>query len=269
MRITREFIEELKKRFTDYLLLFADEDEEIARNVQLKEQHTYKVCKEIIGLGERLQLDVHERRLAEIIALFHDIGRFEQYARYGTFVDARSENHAKAGVRVLQQRALLRGIDAATQNLICRTISYHNRAALPREETAQCLFYTKLLRDADKLDIWRVVTEYYGRKEPERNGAIELDLPDTPGYSQQVCDDILHRKIVAISHVHNLNDFKLLQIGWIFDINFAPTFAAIRSRRYLEKIQAVLPDTEQLRQLFSVVHDYLENHMFSTRKAVN
>jgi hypothetical protein len=112
------------------------------------------------------------------------------------------------------------------------------------------LFFTKLLRDADKLDIWRVVTDYYHRKNDRRNGAIELDLPNTPGFSEEVYQDLMNRRIVDINHVKNLNDFKLLQIGWIFDINFDTTMQAIKSRRYLELIRDVLPKSEKIQLIF-------------------
>jgi len=50
--------------------------------------------------------------------------------------------------------------------------------------------------------------------------------------------------------VKNLNDFKLLQIGWIFDINFDITMQTIKSRRYLEMIRDVLPKSEKIQIIF-------------------
>jgi len=138
--------------------------------------------------------------------------------------------------------------------VILRSIQYHNRASLPREETETCLFFSKLLRDADKLDIWKVVTDYYHRKNRERNGAIELGLPDTSGFSEEVYRDLMNKKIVDIKHVNNLNDFKLLQIGWIFDINFKPTLYHIKERRYLEMIRDVLPESKGISEIFDIIH---------------
>jgi putative nucleotidyltransferase with HDIG domain len=45
--------------------------------------------------------------LAETIALFHDIGRFEQFKTYGTFDDRASENHATIGLKVLKATDIL------------------------------------------------------------------------------------------------------------------------------------------------------------------
>jgi hypothetical protein len=71
-------------------------------------------------------------------------------------------------------------------NLLLSVILYHNRAELPEDETEGCLFFAKLLRDADKLDIWRVVTDYYHNKNGHQNSSIELDLPDIPEISDEV-----------------------------------------------------------------------------------
>jgi len=102
-----------------------------------------------------------------------------------------------------------------------------------------------------------LVTDYYYRKDRKRNGTIELDLPDTPGFSEEVYQDMLHERIVDIKHVRNLNDFKLLQTGWIFDVNFQPTLDRIKERRYLELIRDVLPASENIDRVFEVIQGFL------------
>ena len=260
VRLENEQVRDLNGWFIRYVEGFKN-DPATVRNIVLKEEHTKQVCREISAIGTDLGLTNDELRFAEIIALFHDIGRFEQYARYKTFVDRRSEDHAELGVTVLRRLGVLHRWGEATQDLVFRIIRYHNRASLPREETEPCLFFSKLLRDADKLDIWRVVTDYYRREDGERNGALELDLPDTPGFSDAVYLDLMRRKIVDMKHVMTLNDFKLLQIGWIFDVNFRPTLLAVRSRGYLEMIRHVLPKSEKIDALFSDITEYLEERL--------
>jgi len=247
----------LKDWFSDYVQTFKHGDQESRQNIVLKEEHTKRVCTEIRRIGEQLGLHDDELRLSEIIALFHDIGRFEQYARYQTFEDRQSENHAELGVKILEGHGILNAFGESTKSLILRTIQYHNRATLPREETETCLFFTRLLRDADKLDIWKVVTDYYHQKNGKRNGALELDLPDSAGFSDAVYQDLVKREIVNINHVKNLNDFKLLQVGWIFDINFEPTLHAVLSRRYLERMREALPQSKKIDDIFSAVQSYL------------
>ncbi len=253
--VSTEEVKELKEWFADYVHTFQHSEPEKQQNIDMKRWHTLRVCAEISSLGTQLGLNDSELRLAEIIALLHDIGRFEQYARYHTFMDGRSENHAELGVAIIMKSGILDRFDNEIRNLIVRSVQYHNRAALPPDEPEPCLFFSKLIRDADKLDIWKVVTDYYSRRETMRNKAIELDLPDTPGFSEEVYHDLINQRIVDIGHIKNLNDFKLLQIGWVFDVNFQPTLDRIRERRYLKMIGEALPPSDRVNRIFSVINE--------------
>jgi hypothetical protein len=163
-------------------------------------------------------------------------------------------------VKVLRKTGVLEVLDQSTADLIMRCVAYHNRAFLPEDESERCLFFARLLRDADKLDILRVVTDYYQRKTGGRNGAIELGLPDTPEISTEICADLMAKKIVNIVYVKTLNDFKLLQMGWIFDVNFSRTFQLIRERHYVEMIRDALPRSEKVSEIYSTVRSYLKEH---------
>jgi len=252
----------LKKWFHSYVKSYQSDDPERQRNFDLKEDHTRRVCRQITEIGRDLGLNEDERYFSEIIALFHDIGRFEQYARYNTFLDSRSLNHAEFGVEILREKGVLNSLDASSRELILKAISNHNRATLPRHEDEACLFFSRLLRDADKLDIWRVVTEYYQRKaNGEQNNAIELDLPDTPGVSYETYRALMAKKIVDIHCMENLNDFKLLQVGWVYDINFVPTFRRLRQKGYLDVIRKALPDSNAIREIFTAVGSYVDEKL--------
>ena len=258
ININEKNVQHLKDWFSNYVQTFKHGDKNFRENIILKEKHTTQVCKEILSIGEQLKLNDDELHLSEVIALFHDVGRFEQYTRYKTFVDRKSANHAELGVNILKENRVLNRFDDSIQSLILRTISYHNRAVLPEQETDRCLFFSRLLRDADKLDIWRVVTDYYNRNDGTKNGAIELGLPDTAGFSDEIYQDLINKRIVDIKHLKNLNDFKLLQIGWIFDINFVPTFQSIKTRHYLDMIRHALPESEKIEKIFNVIQAYLD-----------
>jgi len=261
--INKQTVEDLKKWFESYIQTFKSDDADLRQNVELKEEHAKRVCEEILYIGKELKLSNQNLYLAEIMALFHDIGRFEQYKNYRTFVDQKSVNHAELGVKILKENNVLGKFDKSTKDLILKAILYHNRAILPQKETKVCLFFSKLLRDADKLDIWRVVTDYYCKD--EKNEAIELGLPDTAGISNDVYKDLMNKKIVNFRHLKNLNDFKLLQVGWIYDINFKPTFKRIEERNYLNIIYDVLPKSQKIKDIFDMVQLYL---MGKTRNVV-
>ncbi len=248
----------LKAWFSDYVKKFLSGDPDYRRNIELKIDHTRRVCEEILDVGKSLGLSSEDLCLAEITALFHDIGRFEQYARYGTYRDLVSEDHAVLGVTVLKENQVLEKLELPDSELVLRTVSYHNRAVLPEDETERCLFFSRLLRDADKLDIWRVVTDHYTQKSGSRNGTIELDLPDTPEISETVCEDLMSGRLVRVGCLRTLNDFKLLQMGWIFDVNFPRTFRLVRERAYLKIIRDNLPASAKVSEIFSKVQSYLE-----------
>jgi len=257
----KNIVHDLKKWFTDYIDSFKYDNNELQNNINIKREHTERVTEEIINIGKQLGLNDNELNLAEIIALFHDIGRFEQYDRYKTFSDFKSEDHAELGIKILKQYDVLGRLDENLRRVILCSIKYHNWPSLPAEETKTCFFYSRLIRDADKLDIWKVVTDYYHRKKGRRNVALELELPDTPGISEEVYKALMNRQLVDMKHVKNINDIKLLQAGWIYDINFKPTFESVKNRRYLEKIREVLPESNEIDQIFDIVNSYLANCM--------
>jgi HD-GYP domain-containing protein (c-di-GMP phosphodiesterase class II) len=79
--ITKKNVNNFKEWFDKYVYTFKTGDEKQRENIALKDEHTRRVCKEILDLGKELGLTENEQCLSETIALFHDIGRFEQYAR--------------------------------------------------------------------------------------------------------------------------------------------------------------------------------------------
>ncbi|MGM0665869.1 MAG: HD domain-containing protein [Bacteroidota bacterium] len=253
LSISEESLIGIKNWFSEYVKTFKKGEKGIQENIQLKEDHTLRVGNEILTVGKQLGLNDDELRLAEIIALLHDVGRFEQFARYGTFNDGKSENHAELGIRIIEKEGILDHFDDTAKELVVKSIRYHNHVSLPENEDETCLFYARLLRDADKLDIWKIVTDYYHRENGKKNTGLELELPDTPGFSESVGIDLRNKRSVHFKNIRNLNDFKLLQAGWIFDINFKPSLDLVRERRYLEKIRTVLPQSKAIDDIFPSV----------------
>jgi hypothetical protein len=255
--IDNELMQTFRKWFREYAATFCNAQGEFRETILLKKKHSKRVCGEIIRIGRRLGLSGDSLRFAEITALFHDLGRFEQYARYRTFVDHKSENHAALGVRILKENHVLDGLEDALKDLVYRIIAYHNRPSLPDGETDTCLFYAKMLRDADKLDIWRVLTRHYRGSDGSSGSAIELGLPDTPEISDKVYASVMNKRIVDFHDVRTLNDFKVLQIGWIFDVNLKPTLDAVIARNYIDEICRVLPASEKIETIKKVVSHYV------------
>ncbi|MBN2438116.1 MAG: HD domain-containing protein [Deltaproteobacteria bacterium] len=256
----QSLVSSVKAWFEDYIRRFSSDESLVQRNMDLKAEHTRKVCEAILDIGGSLGLSGEDLGLAEASALLHDIGRFEQFRQYRTFMDARSEDHAAIGVKVIQGSGVLDGVEPAAAEILVRVVAYHNRAALPSGENERCLFFLKLLRDADKVDIWRVVTEYYSNGgDGKRNQSIELNLPDTDRISDSVYEALMNGKLVQMADLRTLQDFKLLQIGWIYDVNFPRTFQIVREMKYLEKIRGALPQgSVRIAEIYGRARGFLE-----------
>ncbi|TFH48983.1 MAG: HD domain-containing protein, partial [Methanothrix sp.] len=236
---------------------FPAQDSDLRQNIALKQEHTRRVCEEIVAVGKELGLSKAKTDLAEVMALFHDVGRFEQYLHYRTFVDGKSVNHAELGVKILREKNVLAGLDMHTRELVLSVIACHNRAHLSDIDDPVCLFFARLLRDADKLDIYRVVTDCYTERADRKNKAVELDLPDIPEISHEVFQYFMARRVIQHAQLKTLNDFKLLQLAWIFDINFTPALRRVCERGYVQIILNSLPDMPQTREISLLIETYL------------
>lgn len=245
----REDLNFFKKWFSDYCRSFYSKDVEDQRNISLKELHTHNVCGNIAEIAERLHLSKERTLLAEAVALFHDIGRFRQYAEYKTFRDSVSVNHGLLGAKILTDKKILHRLPDNEQQIILKSVKFHNAFAMPKNENEEIIFFIKLIRDADKLDIWRVFLEYYESPAGERASAAGLGLPDTPEYSKEILRQFDERKIVPLSKIKTLNDFKLMQLSWIYDLNFSPSFQLLIEKNYIDRIIAHLPQTEEIKRI--------------------
>ncbi|MDA8335869.1 MAG: HD domain-containing protein [Peptococcaceae bacterium] len=163
--------------------------------VELKECHTRRVTGIIVRIGSSLGLPEEDLFLARTIALLHDVGRFRQIQRYGTFNDRRSENHALSGVAVLRQAGALDGLAAGEAGLVLRAVERHNLRELPPDPDPRFSLFARLVQDADKLDILDMFTRYYGGEDAGLGGVLDVHLPDTPGMSAALVEDVLQGKL--------------------------------------------------------------------------
>ncbi len=252
-------LEKFREWFDDYVASVYGGDAYVNANLKLKEDHSRRTCNEMRYLTEELSLSDNQRRVAELIALFHDIGRFGQFVKYRTYNDTRSENHCLLGLRVLRETEVLEGIEKEEKQLIEKAIEYHGQKQLPSNLGGEYLLFSQLIRDADKLDVFYVVTESYKqyRKNPEEF-SLTMGLADEPRYSKQILEDTLCGRLVDYSRLRTLNDMRLLQLGWVYDINFTATLKRIRQCRFLEQIIDFLPRTEEIERLKAKIFEYVD-----------
>jgi hypothetical protein len=259
--MNQEDLKNLKIWFDEYVSGYFTDDPGYSYPFRLKKNHTRRVCENIVMLGKAMNLSDYELILAETMALFHDVGRFEQYAKYGTFSDIASENHAKLSLQQLAIHGVLSENTKNEKRFITKSIAYHNAAALSDVTDEKELFYMRLLRDADKLDIWKVFIDYYQERDNFQSSAIELNLPDDPVWSGKILEAMINKKIARLEDLKTLNDFKLLQISWVYDLNFAPSFKAIENRKYLNQLEAILPKSTDIADAVAIAKSYVKSHL--------
>jgi hypothetical protein len=244
--------------FHAYVADFYSGDPELDHAIRLKEAHTIRVRDEIILLAKALHLSAADRILAEAMALFHDIGRFQQVLEYGTFVDRLSVNHALLGIRQLMIHRVFKRCSREERSLIVKAIAVHNRAILPKETDERTLLFMRLLRDADKLDIWNVALAEYEGTKGRMDRFVGLGLPDCGQCSEKVLASLMRYEIVKILDVKTICDLKLLQAGWVFDLNYIPSLQQVKSRRYVERILSTLPASAEVEAAFHHVKIYMD-----------
>ena len=255
-------LEKYREWFDDYVAGFYGDDAYVNANLKLKEDHSRRTCDEMRYLVEELSLSDNQKRIAELIALLHDIGRFRQFVKYRTYNDTRSIDHCLLSLEVLRETKVLDKIEKEEKQLIEKAIEYHGQRELPGGLDGECLLFSQLIRDADKLDVFYVVVESCKqyRKNPDEFN-IEVEFADVPRYSKQILEDILRGRLVDYSRLRTLNDMKLLQLGWVYDVNFTATLKRIRQRRFLEQIIDFLPRTEDIERVKAKIFEYVDSRI--------
>lgn len=252
-------LELMKAWFRVFCAAHALDDPEEQANLTLKEEHTHHVCTNVIGIAASLNFSPVDAMLAEATALFHDVGRFLQYVQYGTFRDDRSENHALLSLKALAENRVLEHLPERDRTVIETAVRFHNAYALPDLTDERQLLYLKLLRDADKIDILRVFLEASeGGANPS---AIGLGLPETDEYSPDALDTIAQQKIFTLKQLRSLNDFRLLQLSWVFDLNFTESLRMLQRRNYVRRIAAHLPQTVAVTTAVDSIIRYMEERI--------
>jgi HD superfamily phosphohydrolase YqeK len=250
-------LQNLRDWFQKYTEGFYPEDEEGRRNITLKVEHTRNVCRLIVRIGQAESLGEDRLLLAETVALFHDLGRFPQYAQYRTFKDSASVNHGKLGAEILAKEGVLRDLRRDEQEVILSAVRFHNAFALPDIKDPDTLLFLRLIRDADKLDIWRIFIEFHEGAEEQWKGSAGLGLPDLPGYSAEIIDAIGKRRIASLQSMKCRNDFILLQLSWIYDLNFKTSFPILREMNVIDRFVRFLPRTTEIEGLSRDLREYV------------
>ena len=155
-------MEILRKNILDTFKSYVDGFCGIGPGVNLKYAHSLRVAALSERIAQSLSMEKEDIDLAWLIGILHDIGRFEQLRRYQTFFDYRSMDHAKYGVHVLFEEGHIKDFIASSEenDVIRAAIGEHNVYEVRGDLSKRELHFARLIRDADKLDIFRVYVMY-------------------------------------------------------------------------------------------------------------
>ncbi len=160
-----------------------------------------------------------------------------------------SVNHAYQGVVTLKEHRVLEDLPGAARRLVLGAVALHNRRSLPRGLPAELRDLTRVLRDADKLDIFQVMLAHF-RPGVRHNQVVNLELKPHPDkYTPELLARVRQRQMVNYLDMVWVNDFKLLLCSWIYDLNYEVSREIVRERGYLEELLGYLPQSPEFERL--------------------
>ena len=253
----QDLLREMHAWMDRYMKSFHTDDEEVMQGIRIKEAHTGYVTAIAVQLAKHLGLSAHDTLLAEIMGLFHDVGRFRQYSLYRTFNDAQSEDHADLGLKVLAELPLFGRLAEEDAALVRFAIARHNKKEIGEAPSARARSFARLLRDADKLDIYRVLAPFLAPGgEGKAPKFIQADA------SQQISPAFLavfrQGGQADYRELKTHGDRKLVRLLWVYDINFSWTLREIVKRGYVDRILRYLPEQEGVAEGTARLKAYIE-----------
>lgn len=232
--------------------------------IELKIKHTFRTVEEAKRIAKDLKLNEEQILLAELIALLHDIGRFEQVRIYNTFKDRDSIDHADLGVKLLFEDGLIRKFISETKydDIIYKAIKNHNKFKIQDGLNEEELLQARIVRDADKTDIFAIFVS-----------DIEQGKNVLYNYKEIAKQNITPQIIEAFKQYKqsNRNDFKkeiddyINIISFIFDYNFITGLKEIKENKYIERTMkpiCICEETEeQMEEIIKIANKYINERI--------
>ncbi len=198
--------------------------------INLKVKHILRVSQNCKLLAKNLNLNDEQVKLAELIGLFHDIGRFEQVRLYNTFSDKDSGlDHAAYSLKVLYDDGLINRFLGTNKydDVIKKAVFNHNKARIDESIDGEALIFSKIIRDADKLDIYRVINEDF----------------ENVSMSNKLMNCFINDRFINYKDIKTNADLIYVFYGYIYDFNFPYCLKIIRDNKYLEKFYNRIKET--------------------------
>jgi len=223
-------LERAKQEFQKYVETFDTED----KFIQLKQKHSYRVMEISKQIATNKKLSSEEIELATLIGLLHDIGRFYQIETTQSFND-RKFDHSNYGVMYLFDQGHIRDFiqDTKYDEVIKKAVLYHNDLFLPKNLTEQETLFCKLIRDADKIDIYRVYV---------REDHYKWDVHDI---SPKILETFQKKQPIDIREIRTKTDTTMCVLAFLFDINFKESYEILAITKNFEDFLNVVEVKEE------------------------
>lgn len=208
--------------------------EEKSDMYDVKIKHSKRVCKIASSLADSMSWNSQrEQWLSQSVGLLHDIARFSQHRDYNTFLDSLSFDHGDRGKEILKREFNWDGIDDEDKNSLLEAVQYHNKRLLPIYLTAESNKWCSLVRDADKIDIFRMIQRRI------ENGSIMDIFPEhesVSGLNEALVEEIEKEGLGSYKNARSLQDYRLIQLTWGVDLNFSISVDILEKENIFEKI---------------------------------
>lgn len=218
----------LEEAFKEYVKNYNPED----KQVKLKIHHIERVANLARKMAEKLNLSEEDIQLAELIGLLHDIGRFEQIRLYHTFVDRKSVNHGELGAKILFEDGLIRNFIETDEfdEIIKKAIINHNRGKIEDGLTKRQLLHSKLVRDADKTDIFYLLIT------GDEKTVWEVENMNNETVTDEIFREFIEDKHIDYKNIQTGGDRLVAHFAYIYDLYFRTTFTIFKEKNYVEKL---------------------------------
>ena len=227
-------------------------DGELPPMMALKLHHTDMVVANAKAIIEGEGMDAETAEVCVLAALLHDTGRYEQLRRYNTFRDSDSVDHAVFSHDIVREKGWLDG--HPHKDAILNAVLFHNRRDVPDGLDPLTLAAAHCTRDADKLDIFRVLEDRVANTDWRNDSAAFWNLPIMASPNREVISAIREGRPVDYQNIKTLADFVLIQVGWIRgELHFgtARNLASTRGhlafrRKFLAELTGNDPEVDEL-----------------------
>ena len=226
--------------------------------IKSKVEHSYRVAKISRTIAKDMNLDEGKQQLAELIGLLHDIGRFKQYETFKNYKVISQFDHGDYGAELLKNEIRKYIETSKYDSIIIKAVKNHNKYKIEGNLTDEELFFSELIRDADKIDIlYECENIFWKGKEELINQSI---------LSNEMYKQFKKQELIKIEKDRNYNtiDDMLITLAYTFDINFKESYKYIKEQNYINKIMERFnfknPETkEKIKELINLLNKYIEN----------